>query len=348
MSTAVIANLSAPNPELQPPTWLEAAPNQSTTNLARLALAGAENKSALGAYRIHGAAAVIPSLAGAAFDAFVEEIARHGQRDAVVLDGDTIIEGVDVVRAVGVLKERGVAIDLQTVEWQPRPSQTVPEFLAYKLLRGPRFTEAQRAQIAADLLPLIEQERAAAQEAARIKPGEQRNPHGTNKRTAGEVGGRDSHPASEAKALNRAKRERSTVGQIASRAAVTEYAARQAVTIQRHAAPEIIAAVKAGTLTPKAALATIAPPPKKPKPVTKAARPIDHPFKPETALERDLVNAWVHLVDNEIAIDERAEARRVMRAILDAEEAAATEISRTPGSDSIQAPKSGPRKRGSK
>lgn len=276
----------------------------------------------VGAYRIHEAAEVIPTLAGEAFEAFVQEIAEQGQRDAVIIDGDVLIEGVDTVKAIGVLKERGVDIELQTVSWQPRPGQTVPEYLAYKLLQGPRFTDAQRAQMAADFLPLIEKERAATQESARIQPGEKRNPRGINKRHGNADDGRETHPLADAKARNKAKRERSTIGQIAKLAKVTEYAAKKAVDIKRLASPEDVSAVKAGIKKPKVVLAAIFPPTCMNQPVKKKQKPVDHPFTPTTPLQQDLLPGWIHLRDSMAAINERQQARDDMRAFFKAEEEA--------------------------
>ena len=274
-------------------------------------------------YRVHEAVEVIPAREGVEFERFVEEVAAFGQRDAVVLDGDVLVEGLDVVRAVGVLRERGIHIELQTVSWQPRPEQTVPEFLAYKHLRGPRFTNAQRAQIAADLLPLIEKERTAAQESARIKPGQVLNPRGINKRTADKEGGNETCPTTDAKARNKSKIDRSTVGRIAAMASVTNYAAAQAVKIKRQAPNEVIEAVKAGVMKPKTVIAGFDEPTDKGKPdQTKAGTKIDHPFTPTTPLEHDLVAGWARLRDTKVAVSERADARDVMRAILKAEEAA--------------------------
>ena len=274
----------------------------------------------LGDYRIHEAAEVIPTLAGEAFEAFVQEIAEKGQREPVVVAGDVLIEGVDIVRAIGALKERGIDIDLQKIEWQPRPGQTVPEFLAHKLLQGPRFTDAQRAQIAVDLQPFIEKDRAAAQQAARIKPGEVRNPLGINKHAEGDNGGRETHPPADAKARNKEKRERSTVGQLAKLANVTEYAVQMARRIKQTASPDDLAAVKAGTKKPKDVLAEMPSTSTRRGPATTSPKVIDHPFTPTTPLQHDLLAGWVRLRDSKAAINERAQAVADMRAILDAEE----------------------------
>lgn len=261
-----------------------------------------ELQKVVGAYRIHEAAEVIPTLAGEAFEAFVQEIAEQGQRDAVIVDGDVLIEGVDTVKAIGVLRERGVDIELQTVSWQPRPGQTVPEYLAYKLLQGPRFTDAQRAQMAADFLPLIEKERAAAQESARIQPGEKRNPRGINKRQENTDDGRETHPLAGAKARNKAKRERSTIGQIAKLANVTEYAAKKAVDIKRLASPEGVSAVKAGIKKPKVVLAGIVPPEGPSKPAAKPPKPIVHPYVPLDEYEQAALQVYVGIFNGPFGV----------------------------------------------
>lgn len=296
---------------------------EADATCAGLLLASQPNiQRVVGAYRIHEAAEVLPTLAGENFEALVQDIAENGQRDVVLLHGDVLIEGIDTVKAIGVLKERGVDIELQTVSWQPRPGQTVPEYLAYKHLQGPRFTDSQRAQIAADLLPLIEKERAAVQEAARITPGEKRNPRGINKRLADADSGRETHSPSEVRERNRAKRERSTIGQIARLADVTEYAAKQAVTIKRMASQEEIAAVKAGIKKPKVVLAQVLPTTGPSKSAVKSPKPVVHPFTPSTPLQHDLLAEWARLCDSKVAVTERAQARDDMRAIFKAEEAA--------------------------
>lgn len=271
------------------------APSQSASSL--LFSDRPELQQFVGKYRIHEATQVVPTLAGKEFDAFVQEIAEKGQREPAVVAGDVVIEGVDMVRAIRVLKERGVDIDLQTVEWQPRPGQTVAEFLAHKLFQGPRFTDAQRAQIVVDLEPFIEKERAAAQEAARIKPGEVRNPLGINNHAEGGDGGRETHPPADAKEQNKKKRERSTVGQIAKMADVTEYAVRKAQEVKRGACPNDVAAVKAGLKKPKDVLAAIAPPAAKKSPSDKGKKPIDHTYKPQDDREKAALQVYVGLFD---------------------------------------------------
>jgi hypothetical protein len=106
-------------------------------------------------------------------------------------------------------------------------------------------------------------------------------------------------------------------------ASVTNYAAAQAVKIKRQAPYEVIEAVKAGVMKPKTVIAGFDEPADKGKPdPTKAGAKIDHPFKPTTPLQHDLLTGWVHLRDNKAAVVERQQARDDMRAILKAEETA--------------------------
>jgi hypothetical protein len=327
MSDLLVAEPPAEQPTTETTISRPAEPDAPA--VSRVCADHASIQRVVGNYRIHEATEVIPTLAGDAFEAFVREIDEKGQREPVVVVGDVVIEGVDMVRAIGVLRERGSDIALQTVEWQPRPGQTVPEFLAYKLLQGPRFTDAQRAQIAVDLQPFIEKERAAAQEAARIKQGEVRNPLGINKHAEGDDGGRETHPPADAKERNKAKRARSTVGQLARLANVTEYAVRKAQQIKQTASSADLAAVKAGIKKPKDVIPET-PPPEASKPAAKSSKPFDHPFKPSTPLQHDLLTGWLRLRDNKVAVNERVEARDVMRQIMDAEDKAERAVSTHP------------------
>ena len=77
-----------------------------------------------------------------------------------------------------------------------------------------------------------------------------------------------------------------------------------------------------GTKKPKDVVAEFEEPMRKQKADAKKAKPIDHPFKPTTPLQNDLLAGWVRLRDSKVAVNERAQARDDMRAILKAEEAA--------------------------
>jgi len=269
------------------------APSQSDSSL--VFSEHTELQQVVGDYRIHAATEVIPTLAGEEFDAFVQEIKKKGQREPVVVWNGILIAGVDEVKAIGALKERGVDIDLQTVEWQPRPEQTVAEFLIHKYLSRPRFTDAQRAQIVVDLQPFIEKDCAAVQEAARIQPGEVRNPSGINKHAEGDDGGRETHPPADARERNRKKRADSTAGRLARLGNVTEYAVRMAQRIKNTASADDIAAVKAGTKKPKDVLAKTPPSPAHCGTAAASPTPIDHSYEPQDDRERAALRVYVKL-----------------------------------------------------
>lgn len=64
-------------------------------------------------YRSHPAADVFPLLEGAAFDALVDDIRQHGQRDPIIMLDGMILDGRNRWRACGV-----AGLEPITVEWQ--------------------------------------------------------------------------------------------------------------------------------------------------------------------------------------------------------------------------------------
>lgn len=276
----------------------------------------------IGRYRVHEAARAFPLMEGSDFDDLVASIEAHGQRDAVDVQEDVLIEGRNRARAVELLNSRGCSIELRTAEWQPSPGQTVAEYVADKNLHRRHLTPAQRAQIAADLVPMIERERASLQEATRIQRGQVLNPSGINQHTADRKGASKTMPPSDKKERGRAKTKRSTVGKVAAMAGVTHYAASQAVSIKKQGSPETVAAVKSGKKKAKEAVAEITTA-SKPKPPIKKKKhgAINHPFSPKDDFERDVLFGWIRLVEQKLGIAERPRARKVLRAILKAEDA---------------------------
>ncbi len=271
-------------------------------------------------YPVHRAASAFPLMEGREFEEFVQSIADNGQREPVDLQGDLLIEGRNRARAVELLRQRGHDITLLTKQWEPQPGQTVAEYVADKNLHRRHFADSQRAQIAAELVPLIEAERAAIQKESRIKPGEVRNPGGRNQHSKDrKANAKPLSPADKA-ARNKEKAERTTVRKIATTANVTDHKARQAAKIKAEAPPETVEDVKAGRKKPKDALAELdATKRKKPK-QTRAAKPIDHPFMPSDDFERAVLLGWIRLVKRKVGVAGKARGRRVMQAIFKAEE----------------------------
>ena len=278
----------------------------------------------IGGYTVHPVATLFPLMAGDEFEGLVESIGKNGLRDPIVLQGNMLIEGRNRVRAVEMLKARGVNVTLQTVQWQPRSGETAAQYITDKNIHRRHLTDAQRAQIVAEIVPVIEAELAAERVKTQIKSGEVRNPGGRNQHTGGSTADANSPPPSDQKARNKAKAERSTVGKVATKAKVTPFVAKRAAKIQKHASPEDIAAVRAGKKHPREvekaidAKAGKAKKPSKPKPRPKS---INHPFRPKDDFEHDALRVWVKWVETDFSVSEKSRARNVLRAIFKAEEA---------------------------
>jgi hypothetical protein len=181
--------------------------------------------------------------------------------------------------------------------------------------------DSQRLQCSAELLVMSDEERVAD---GRIQPGEVRNPEGANQHTPTDArveGETDSTPSTDRRARNKAKTGRSAAGRLAITSGQTVHKARQAIAVQKRGTPEQIAAVKSGVKTQPQVLKEIAERSENQPGKKKKQKPIDHPYTPNTDLERDLLTGWVCLRDDKVPVTERAKAREVMRAILKAEEA---------------------------
>jgi hypothetical protein len=209
-------------------------------------------------YEVHPAAAQFPLLQGAAFDELVESIRKHGQLVPVVIYRGLLLDGRNRARAVERLQKEGQDIALITRDWQPSDvCQSPVAFVMAMNLHRRDLTDDQRAQIAAALLPMLEAEAKARQEASRFKKGEKQNPEGRNQHAPGRTAEPDSAPPSAKAAKNKAKAANSTRGKVASTAKVSRSKAAGAIEIQKKATREVAEAVKAGKMTQRAARRTI-------------------------------------------------------------------------------------------
>jgi hypothetical protein len=88
------------------------------------------------------------------FSSFVEDIAAHGQREAVLIHNGLILDGRHRASAVALLQERGVKIELQTREYDgPTDEVTLQALVISANLARRQLTKSQRAAIALDVLP---------------------------------------------------------------------------------------------------------------------------------------------------------------------------------------------------
>ena len=282
-------------------------------------------------YKVHPAAAQFPPLTGADYEQMIESIRIRGQLQPVIINGTELLEGCNRARCVEQLQREGHAIDLKAVQWSPAtPGETPAEYVMSVNLHRRHLTDAQRVQIAAELVPMIEQEQAASQAAGRIQPGDVRNPAGRNQHSAGRKADAVSIPPSSRKAQNKKKVSRSTVGKVAAMAKTTAYAAAQAVKIRKQARPEDVEAIKAGIKKPSEVSKTL-----HRQPVSISFGPLDqyrrhvkhetnpHPFVPRDDFEAKALMMWQGLFalqrKGHFADADRPRLREVLSAVFEAE-----------------------------
>lgn len=95
-------------------------------------------------YEVHPAAMIFPLIEGDEFDAFVEDIRRHGQMEPVVLDSlGRLIDGRNRVRAC-----QRLGIDVKETRYA---GDATTQFIISHNLRRRHLTDGQRAMVAAKL-----------------------------------------------------------------------------------------------------------------------------------------------------------------------------------------------------
>jgi ParB-like chromosome segregation protein Spo0J len=119
---------------------------------------------------VHPAADLFPLLTGDEYQALVDDIREHGQREPITLHEGTILDGRNRWRAC---EELG--IEPVTRQWDERGSATA--FVVSANIHRRHLNPSERATIAADLLPLFETEakerqREAGRSAAPGRPAE--------------------------------------------------------------------------------------------------------------------------------------------------------------------------------
>lgn len=283
-------------------------------------------------YRVHPDASVIPKMPDDQFDGLVDSIAERGLGEPIEFHGEELVDGRHRLRAILRLREQGISVEIRKQQWQPLGDETVAEYVRRKNADRRHLTDAQRIQCAAVLLSRADKERRERDRGAgRIQRGEVRNPTGRNQRSVPrEEGETDAFPAPDSRSQNRRKTERSAAGRLAKQEKTTIHRARQAIKVNEHGTQEEIADVKGGRKTPLEVIKQI----DERRGESAARRPegpkrIEHPFTPQTPLQSDLLNGWIRLQDNKVAVNERRQARADMRLILDAEEEAEASLAKS-------------------
>lgn len=99
--------------------------------------------------KAHPAAEIFPLMTGQEFDGLVADIKENGQRDAIVLHENLILDGRNRYRAC-----RAAGVEPKFRIWVPKG--TVEAYVVSKNLHRRHLNESQRAMVAARLLATVE------------------------------------------------------------------------------------------------------------------------------------------------------------------------------------------------
>ena len=205
-----------------------------------------------GHFRVHPSAAQLPLMAGEAWTDFKESIRKAGGNvEPVVVQGDLLIDGRNRVSAIKELQAEGHPVELRKKNWSEDTQETVTEFILRTNVKRRHLTDDQRAAIALELLPRIQAERASRQQASRIQPGENRNPHGRGGKPEKAAAVSPPPSAEERRERNRRKAANSTVGQLAKNAGVTEHKVKQVKKAIETGGPDVKERLLSGQVTAK-------------------------------------------------------------------------------------------------
>jgi hypothetical protein len=205
-----------------------------------------------GQFRVHPSAAKLPLMTGDAWNDFKEAIRKAGGNvEPVVVQGDLLIDGRNRVSAIQELQAEGHPVELRTKEWAGDDPETVTEYILRTNVKRRHLTDDQRVAIALELFPEIQAERAERQQASRIQPGENRNPHGRKGKPETVDAKSPSPSAEERRDRNRRKAANSTLGQLARTAGVTEHKVKQVKKAIEAGGPDVKERLLSGQVTAK-------------------------------------------------------------------------------------------------
>lgn len=282
----------------------------------------------IGGYRVHPVASWFPLLEGQEFEALVESIARAGAAVPIELHNGLLADGRNRVRAVECLRERGLVIELPSVEWAPVGNETIEEHIYAINVHRRHLTDDQRAVLATRLLPQIRAAGADRQASTRFRAD------------ATSAAAKTEPPAKPPKKAVRSRAEKvanSTVGTLARVARVTPHkAARAKKLADSVAAGEVPAAELQAVVRGTKRLQQVALPKsrasKKPGRKAKASRPTAEKVwddadageataqdEAQDVSEAEVRRRWERL-KGAFAIADHREVRRQMAAIIAAEQ----------------------------
>ena len=104
-------------------------------------------------YAIHEIAQKLPAMSPAEFNALIDDIRAHGQREPIKLYEGKILDGRN--RYLACLR---VGVEPRVEQWQPVADENPVDYVLSLNVARRHLSESQRAMVAADLKPLYEQE----------------------------------------------------------------------------------------------------------------------------------------------------------------------------------------------
>lgn len=257
---------------------------------------------------VHPAADVFPLIEGDEFDRLVESIRKHGVQNPVVYIGTTLLDGRNRIRAVEKLAAEGVDVPLPSKMWDGYQTTTEVEWIEAQNLDRRHLTDDARAMIGAELARIVKAEAKKAKKASQF-----------NSDTGKAAASKKATPAATADSPSPQKRdrkkseERTTAAQAAKKAKVSTHKMKQAMAVDKaveagEIAPEVVQEIKAGKKKVRDAL----PAKGKKKPAATSSTQVDDVA---TEIRQAAMRSWQRL-KSRFAIDEYAELRNVMAAII--------------------------------
>jgi len=178
-------------------------------------------------FEAHPAAKLFPMMSGDAFEKLVEDIKENGLVEPVVVHEGLLLDGRNRAAAC---EQSGA--EVRTVPWDGRGGSPV-HFVISQNLHRRHLTTSQRAAIALELLPMLEEEASARKRATQFQHGEPPKPV----------------PADLPEPRHRDAESREQAGALLSVSGRTIQKAKRVA----EKAPELIEEVRAGSLTVDAA-----------------------------------------------------------------------------------------------
>ncbi len=270
-------------------------------------------------FPIHPLASLFPLIEGELLAELLESVAERGLAVPVEVHEGLVTDGRSRLRAIEVLRQRGLDVEVRTVEWQPTRGETLEEHLYETNVLRRHLAADQRAALGIRFLPQIREARAARQAASRF---------GAAERTT--AAAQSSPPQADGESSRRSSREkdgRSTAGALASFTKVSVHKARQAIALADDidaglVPPEEMDAVlrgakplcRAGRSRPRRSAKKVALPARESREIDLDSFHSVDTVAPKPTIE-EVSRGWL-LLKARFAIADHAEVRRLLGALI--------------------------------